>query len=163
MKKSSTLFSMLCLVVLLPGCFAMTKPAPTVPEQELTLIKTHDTALDKNTIFNKSLEWIAISFPGFTQSIEMKNKDSGRIVGKGLTEFYNGHNPVSCRFSILVEVKDKKYRVTYSKFTGLWGHDRNMPRSLWHPNHIGQVKANLESLDKKLYEFISGVHADSDW
>ncbi len=147
---------------LMSGC-AMTKPAPVVSPEELTLQEVHEINLSKDAIFTKSLEWMAQAFAYSTQVIELQDKENGKIIGKGMTEFYNGDMPTPCRFTMTIEAKDKKYRVTYSNFTGMWGYDRTLPRPLWHPTHLEQVKAKLKILDTNLYSHLSKGKNGKDW
>jgi hypothetical protein len=64
---------------------------------------------------------------------------------------------------MMIEAKDNKYRVTYSNFTGMWGASRNLPRPLWHPGHIEQVKAKLRKLNASLYSYLSEEKKGKDW
>lgn len=57
--------------LLISGC-AMTKPAPVVPPEELTLQEIHEINLSKDAIFTKSLEWMAQAFVYSTQVIELQ-------------------------------------------------------------------------------------------
>lgn len=153
---------MIGIFFVISGC-AVTKPAPTVPAEELTLQEVHDIVLKKNVIFDRSIEWMMRTFVDSTQVIELQDKETGKIIGKGMTEFYNGNMPTPCRFTMMIEVKDNKYRATYSNFTGLWGSARNLPRPLWHPNHIKQVKVKLKTLDDSLYQYLSEKQTDESW
>lgn len=150
------------LLFVLSGC-AVTKQAPVVPPEELTLQEVHEIALSKDAIFARSLEWMARSFADSAQTIELRDKENGKIIGKGMTEFYNGEMPTPCRFTIMIEAKDNKYRVTYSNFTGMWGAARNLPRPLWHAGHIEQVKAKLKILDATLHAYLSEGKNRKDW
>lgn len=147
---------------LISGC-AVTKQAPVAPPDDLTLQEVHEIALSKDAIFARSLEWMAQTFVDSTQAIELRDKENGKIIGKGMTEFYNGEMPTPCRFTIMIEAKDNKYRVTYSNFTGMWGDARNLPRPLWHDGHIEQVKAKLRKLDATLYAYLSEEKNRKDW
>ena len=44
----------------------------------------------------------------------MKDKDKGMIIGKGLTSFHGKigwfSEDIPCRFTVIVEAKDNKYR-----------------------------------------------------
>jgi hypothetical protein len=93
----------------------------------------------------------------------LRDKENGKIIGKGMTEFYNGEMPTPCRFTMMIEAKDNKYRVTYSNFTGMWGAARNLPRPLWLSGHIEQVKVKLRTLDTSLYSYLSKEKNGKDW
>jgi len=147
---------------LISGC-AVTKQAPVVPPEELTLQEVHEITLSKDAIFARSLEWMVRAFVDSSQVIELRDKENGKIIGKGMTEFYNGEMPTPCRFTMMIEAKNNKYRVTYSNFTGMWGAARNLPRPLWHSGHIEQVKAKLRKLDASLYSYLLEEKNGKDW
>ena len=159
-KKLNALLAITFLLI--SGC-AMTKPAPVVPPEVLTLQEVHEVTLSKNEIYERSVEWMARTFVASEQVFELRDKENGKIIGKGMTEFYNGEMPTPCRFTMMIEVKDNKYRVTYSNFTGMWGYDRSLPRPLWHPSHIEQVKAKLKILDANLFSHLEKINNGKDW
>ncbi len=133
------------------------------PPEEQTFQEIHEITLSKDAIFEKSLEWMTQTLADSKQVIELQDKKNGKIIGKGMTTFYNGDTPTPCRFTMMIEVKDNKYRVTYSNFIGMWGAARNLPRPLWHAGHIEQVKAKLKELDTSLYSYISKKENGKDW
>lgn len=144
---------------LISGC----AHAQVVPPEELVLQEVHEITLSKDAIFARSLEWMAQAFVDSTQVIELRDKENGKIIGKGVTVFYNGNVPTPCRFTMMIEAKDNKYRVTYSNFTGMWGAARNLPKPLYLQGHIEQVKASLRTLDANLYSYLSKEKNSKDW
>lgn len=147
---------------LISGC-ALTNHAPDVSPEELTLQEIHEISLSKDVIFSRSLEWMARVFVHSTHVIELQDKENGKIIGKGMTEFYNGDTPTPCGFTMMVEAKNNKYRVTYSNYTAMWGVTQNLPRPLWFPRHIEQVKAKLRILDASLYSYLSEKKNGEEW
>jgi hypothetical protein len=56
---------------------------PVAPIEERSMQKVHDIDLAKNEIYDKSLEWMAQTFSGSREVMELKDKDKGLIIGKG--------------------------------------------------------------------------------
>jgi hypothetical protein len=140
---------------------------PVAPMEDRSMQKVHDIDLTKNEIYDKSLEWMAQTFSGSREVIELKDKDSGKIIGKGITSFRGkigiGSTNVLCRFTLIVEAKDNKYRTTYNNFVGLWGESYNRPEPLEQKKYIDAVKAKLAVIDGDLYNYLKKSKSNANW
>lgn len=157
MRRFLGLFRAVFLGLFLAGCAGM-EPAPIA---DRSLQKVHDIDLKKDEIYSRSLEWLAKTFTDSKAVIEMQDKDSGKIIGKGVITFTAGIVNIPCRFTMSIEAKDGRYRTTYSNFTGLWDDGLNS-QPLEQTRHIEQVKADLTIIDADLLSFLSNKR-DSDW
>jgi hypothetical protein len=137
--------------------------AQVMTPEAWVLQEVHKTNLSKDAIFARSLEWMAQTFVDSKQVVELQDKENGKIIGKGLTEFMNGITPTPCRFTMMIEAKDNKYRVTYSNLIGMWGKLRDIPKPLVHPKLVEQVEAKLRTLDASLYSYLSKEVNSEDW
>ena len=114
-----------------------------------------------------SLEWMARTFFDNKEVIELKDKDNGKIIGKGITMFrgkigwFSANIP--CRFTLLVEAKDNKYRTTYNNFVGLYGENQTRPEPLEQQAYVDAVKEKLALIDDSLYKYLSKPKSNSDW
>jgi ABC-type antimicrobial peptide transport system permease subunit len=99
--------------------------------------------------------------------IELKDKDNGKIIGKGITSFRGkigiGSTNVLCRFTIIVEAKDNKYRTTYNNFVGLWGESYNRPEPVEQKEYVDSVKAKLALIDDDLYNYLKKSKSNKNW
>jgi ethanolamine ammonia-lyase large subunit len=140
---------------------------PVVPMEDRSLQKVHDIDLTKNEIYDASLEWMAQTLSGPREVIELKDKDNGKIIGKGITSFRGkigiGSTNVLCRFTLIVEAKDNKYRTTYNNFVGLWGESYNRPEPVDKKEYIDSVKAKLALLDEDLYNYLKKSKSNANW
>jgi hypothetical protein len=132
-----------------------------VPQEERSVQQVREVRLSKDQIFDKSLEWMAQTFVDSKAVIELKDKDSGKIIGKGVTKFRNAVVDVPCRFTLILEAKDGKYRTTYSNFTGLWNDGSSS--LLEYKSQIDDVKRNLAAIDASLYEYLSSSRGTNNW
>jgi hypothetical protein len=135
--------------------------------EDRSLQKVHDIDLTKNEIYDASLEWMAQTLSGPREVIELKDKDNGKIIGKGITSFRGkigiGSTNVLCRFTLIVEAKDNKYRTTYNNFVGLWGESYNRPEPVDKKEYIDSVKAKLALLDEDLYNYLKKSKSNTNW
>jgi len=127
----------------------------------------HDIDLTQNEIYDASLEWMAQTLSDSREVIDLKDKDNGKIIGKGITGFGGklgiGSTKVLCRFTLIVEAKDKKYRTTFNNFVGLWGENYNRPEPLLQKEYIDAVKAKMALLDDDLYGYLKKSKSNTNW
>lgn len=134
---------------------------PDAPPEELSLQQVREINLNKNEIFDKTMECIAQSFRDSKEVIQLTDRENGKIIVKGVTHFISGgiaHVPV--RFTLIVEIKDSKYRTTYNNFAaiGMVGGDPLVTKQF-----VDDVKVNLRAFDESLYTYLKQAKAPSNW
>lgn len=147
--------------------FASCASAPIAPMEDRSMQKVHDIDLTKNEIYDLSLEWMARTFFDSKEVIELKDKENGKIIGKGITSFrgktgwFSANTP--CRFTLIVEAKDNKYRTTYTNFVGLWGENQSRLEPVSEKAYVDTVKAKLAVIDDDLYGYLKKSKSKTDW
>ena len=150
-------------VIALASCASV----PIAPVEERSVQKVHDIDLTQNEIYDMSLEWMARTFFDSKEVIELKDKDNGKIIGKGIVTFkgkigwFSANIP--CRFTLIVEAKDNKYRTTYNNFVGLWGESYSRPEPLEQKEYVESVKAKLALIDDDLYSYLKKSKSNTNW
>jgi hypothetical protein len=134
-----------------------------VSPEERQLQKVHEITMSKNEIFNKTLEWMAQSFTDSKAVIELQDKENGKIIGKGMTTFTNVVAVIPCRFTMIVDIKDNKYRTTYNNFVGMWGEYHNRPMEVEEKVFIDETITKLNVLDASLYTYLKNSKKTNDW
>lgn len=163
MKEIPHYFVCILSVIALASCAS----APVAPIEDRSMQKVHDIDLTKDEIYDISLEWMARTFFDNKEVIELKDKDSGKIIGKGITAFkgkigwFSANIP--CRFTLTVEAKDHKYRTTYNNFVGLYGENQTRPEPLEQKEYVDAVKAKLALIDDGLYDYLKKAKSNTDW
>jgi hypothetical protein len=153
--------------VLSVAVFASCSSMPLAPIEGRSMQKVHEIDLTKNEIYDMSLEWIARTFFDSKEVIELKDKENGKIIAKGITGFrgktgwFSANTP--CRFTIIIEAKDNKYRATYTNFIGLWGESQSRPEPLEQKEYVDAVKAKLTRLDDDLHAYLVKSKSKTDW
>ena len=160
-KRIAILFCIL-LSANLVGCAGM--DGAIVPVEQRSLQCIHEVNMSKDQIFDKSLEWMARTFVDSKAVIELKDKDNGKIIGKGITSFLRaGIASIPCRYTLIIDIKDGKYRTTYENFVGLWGEYHNNPMPLENKDFVDQVKAKLALTDNTLFEYLESSKSSDKW
>jgi hypothetical protein len=150
-------------VVVLASCASM----PVAPIKDRSVQKVHDIELTKNEIYDLSLEWMYQTFLDQKDVIELKDNEKGMLIGKGITSFEGKIGIITvtipCRFTLIVETKDSKYRTTYNNFIGLWGENYGRPEPLEQKAYVDAVKAKLVRIDDDLHSYLETSKANSNW
>jgi len=148
---------LLCL--LLTACASMTPAAPE--DQELQAV-IEVPGQSKDQLFARTLAWMAESFVSSKAVIELQDKENGRIIGHGRTSFSSmGLVEIPCDYTLIVDVKDEKLRLTFNNFIGQWGKYRNEPYLVAEAGHARQIKQNLSSLPASLEAYLK--KPESKW
>lgn len=80
----------------------------------------------KDVLFDKSLKWLAETFKSSKAVIEYQNKDSGEIIGNGsLRVAYTAFGSMNTYFTLLIETKDGKLRMTFKNMRYDQGYSMN--------------------------------------
>ena len=163
MNRIKYYFACILSVMALASCASV----PIAPVEERSVQKVHDIDLSQNEIYDMSLEWMARTFFDNKEVIEIKDKENGKIIGKGITTFkgkigwFSANIP--CRFTLIVEAKDNKYRTTYNNLVGLYGENQSRPEPLEQKEYVDAVKAKLAVIDDGLYSYLKKSKANTDW
>ena len=163
MKKAMYSFACILSVVAFASCGSM----PITPIEDQSMQKVHSIALTKNEIYDISLEWMAQLLTDYSEVFELKDKDNGKIIGKGIVSFYGkvtwGWQIIPCRVTMIVEAKDNTYRTTYTNFIGLWGRDYRKPKPLEKKENYDALKAKLAVIDDGLYNYLKKSKSNTNW
>jgi len=106
-----------------------------LPPEQLQIQEIIEANRPQNELYVLTMEWMAKAFKSSKAVIQYEDKEAGMIVGKGFLEVqYMGEfakglleaameersEPVYTWFTLTVEVKDNKTRVTFSDFYVDW-------------------------------------------
>ena len=80
---------------------------------------------------------------------------------RGKTGWFSANTP--CRFTLIVEAKDNKYRTTYTNFVGLWGENQSRLEPVVEKAYVDTVKAKLAVIDDDLYGYLKKSKSKADW
>jgi len=151
------------LVGVVCSLFSACANLQVVPPEQRSIQKVHEINLTKNEIYDKSLEWMAQAFHDSKSVIELKDRENGKIIGKGMTSFTNVVAEIPCRFTMVLETKDGKYRTSYNNFVGMWGEYRNLPRDVEEQGYMAEITQRVTAMDDSLYSYLKGAKKNENW
>lgn len=111
--KKIMIIAALCVLAfpLLVSC--VSTPTPSTPYEYQTIIEAPGATGQK--LYSASLQWIATAFSSARDVIEYANQAEGLIIGNGVVDvYYTFIAPVPTRFTIRIETKDGKARLTFN-------------------------------------------------
>ena len=110
----------------------------------------------KDILFEKSLKWMAQAFNSSSDVIQYKDKTNGEIIGKGSILVSYTYTPVKTNFTLLIEIKDEKVRITFKDI----GFDN------WVPfNNSDQLNKFKSATSNIIYTYEKNLKndVDKDW
>lgn len=105
--------AVLLTVLVVTGC-------ATTPHPDYSFTKVLDVPkFEKTEIFDRSEEWVALTFNSAQSVIQVKNRESGRIIGRGVLSVQKRKmSPVETfNFTMIIDAKDGKSKIKFMNFT----------------------------------------------
>lgn len=141
---------LICVIMPLVSCVHQ----KIVPVEDRQVQVVHEVDLTKDQIFDKTLEWMALTFNDSKAVIELKDRENGKIIGKGISRF--GIMGSTHSYVVIVDIKEKKYRATFKDFiVSQSGSEIN------GPPFLEQVLEKMKYLESSLALHIK--KAKEDW
>ena len=120
-----------------------------IPPEEAQLQRIYELqGMTKDVIFDRTLAWMAESFVSSKSVIQLKDKENGKIIGKGVARKTRMVEH-TCRYTMIIDIKDNRMRITYKNLTSLVGP--NAWRPVQYKYEIEPVKMKLMALSDDLY------------
>ena len=105
--------AVLLMVLVVSGCAVR-------PYADFSFTKVLDVPrFEKSQVFNRSEEWVALTFSSGKSVIQVKNKESGRIIGRGVLSAQKHRlAPIeSFNFTMIIDAKNGKSKIKFMNFT----------------------------------------------
>lgn len=151
MKKVLILLS----VILLSGCVTQ---GIKNPEQFKPFFVVPVPGVEKEFIFAKTEEWLALSYWSSPDVIKVKNPESGVIIGRGKAYGVRNFLPTSYHYVERIEVKDGK--IKYSQQDFYWSESFERVAS---ESATDDIKKTARNRANALADYIQKQYANSAW
>ncbi|MCF7948735.1 MAG: DUF4468 domain-containing protein [Spirochaetaceae bacterium] len=149
MKKMITIMVMF---VLLAGCASL----ETVPSEEREFQKVYSVDGTVEEIYNSTLQWVAENTK--ENVIQYKSKDEGKIIIQTAIEVTYTVTPVLTDFTLKIEIKENKVRVTAYNFE--FSQQSNSWVKIDKRNQFNAIEKKLMPILRELPAYIE---SDSEW
>ncbi len=131
-----------------------------IPPEEAQLQKIYELqGMTKDVIFDKTIAWMAETFVSSKNVIELKDKENGKIIGKGVMRKTQmvGH---SCTFTMIIDIKHSRIRITLKNLRAMLGEDLRTTRPMQYRYEMDPMKPKLAELCDNLYHYLKNQKAD---
>ncbi len=95
-------------LIFISGCASM----QPIKQEELVVQKIFEVPKTREAIWFASMDWMVDEFRSAKDVIQFSDKEQGIIIGKGFTEVTYTIMPVDTYFTLKIEAKDNKARIT---------------------------------------------------
>lgn len=163
-----------CVIITMSAC-ATTQVVQLTPDQVI-LQEILEVEGAKDDLFTRCMEWMARTFTSSEEVIEYQDKDAGMIIGKGyvvatgkpyrtlLTAYIltvnSAANEVYLKFTITVEVKENRVRVTLDQIRYTVDVEKNEPL-VDNQEMFDAAKPDLEGIIESLKNHLT--QEPEDW
>lgn len=153
--------------------FALSGCAGMQPAKETGIENIIDVpGLSKDHIYNGTKIWIADTFRSTKAVIESDDKDAGLLIGKGIISY--PCNGIEClgtgdykiSFTMRIDIKDQKFRITYSNINFIMPPSVQIPSGLERgvvQSEFDATRPALLALTDKLRTTIEKEKTTTNW
>jgi hypothetical protein len=144
----------LCGLIFISGCGRMTK----IPQGEKMVRQVFTVELSKDAIYDRALEWCAKKYVSLNDAIVIKDREKGKIIGKGMgkySEYFNFLVDRRFGYNFTIEVKEHKYRVTFDNFIVYYNERDIRAGAAEYEFETNKIRNELVPLLENLRDFIS--------
>ncbi|MBV6388449.1 MAG: hypothetical protein JNIBNLAF_00041 [Nitrosomonas europaea] len=162
----------LVAAVVLTGCVA-TEPIKAIKEEDRTFSAVYDVpGSQKSEIYEGTKQWIAQNFQSAKRVIEYDNPSEGILIGNGIIKY--SCEGMECLakanwtfpFTMKVEVKDERFRLTFSNIHLAWPASPSGPAANFPINQQQQLdtaKPKLLAFGEQIKSALASGKASSNW
>jgi len=165
MKKAILIFFIIPFITLTGFSQTITQDSLTGKYQSQG-IKKIDSLLSKGEIYSRTNEWIALNFKSSNDVIQLADKETGKIIGKGSFKTNMFMKEGWIEYTFLLEFKDGKIRYTYTDFfyssvgSGRMAFEGSM---ISKKKVIQTTEENIKSSLSNLKTYIKQSVGNKDW
>lgn len=148
-------------IIALSGCGRMTR----VPEGDRAIKKVFEVSLAKKEIYDRALEWCAKRFTNVNDDIVVKDGEKGTIIARGTgkySEYFNFLVDREFSYSMTIETKENRYRVTYDNFTVYYDERQMKSGTAEYRFELDKIAKKLEKDMEALREYVSHGAAEKE-
>lgn len=122
--------------------------------------------LQKDKIYQKSLEWIALNYRSADDVIQFKNQDAGKIIAKGSFISNRFGKKGWIRHILVLDFKDGRYRYTFSDFAYYSPGSGELPfetKMVSKKKIIADTENDVSSTLNSLTDYLKKTEGNDDW
>lgn len=129
-----------------------------VPEKERMVRQVVEVQLPRNEIYDRALDWCAKKLVNVYDDIVVKDRDKGKIIAKGTgkySEYFDFLVDRQFSYNLTIEVKDKRYRVTFDNFIVYYDERQIRSSPMEYRTELDKARKKLNLLMESLREYVT--------
>lgn len=148
------------VILFLSGC-----GQPVVPSEQLKYIEVIEHKENSSNAFELSKMWLAITFNDSKSVVEYTNPEKGIIIGKGVLKNvdYGTMVTMDTRFTLKIEVKDNKSRLTFQDMVQFPTSSTVPPFNMWNFDSLEKFKSRAKNLVYDYNRYINSNNKVNNW
>lgn len=172
-ERQMRILLVIIFTAIISGC--VSQPIKETDREFERIIEIPNTSSD--VIYERSKMWIAENFVSSKAVLEYDNRETGRLIGNGRMDYpcsglsCMGKTNWDVKFTMKVDSKDSKLRVTFSKINLAWpySHNGGIPIQAHDgPVHsqsdMNAIKVRFTELSNQLVAYINNPkNNQEDW
>jgi len=160
------LIVLLLLSAVLWGCVSPWMGLEKAFKEEKTMQIIYELpGTSKETLFDRTLQWMNAKVIPKGGNIVYQDRTRESITARVMTSYKNLEVPVPSRYTMRVDFKDGRIRVTCYDFEDFWGEFRKTARPVEDADFIKQLKENAREMGDALNAYLKGgtPSTDAEW
>ncbi len=158
MKKGAVVSLILLMAA---GCSRM----QVLPEGDRKIREVFQARMEKGELFSHTLEWMAKKLSASDEDIIVKDEAKGRIIGRGSNRYYEYFSIFVKRpfsFTMTVDIKDGRYRVTYDNFNVYYDDDSRNRSEMKYRFEYDHIQDRVRGYSRDLNQYLKDALAGDD-
>ena len=162
-------FSLIAILAVLASCAGL----QPISEKDLIIQRIIEVPdFTKDQIYNQIKIWIAENFRSAKAVIEHDDKESGALIGNGIVKYpCEGAECLvkydwKVHFTMRVDIKDGKFRQTFSNLSISWPASRNSPAyegPVATQSDLNKIKPKLLKMGDQIANAIKKSKGETKW
>lgn len=148
-----SLTTLFLLTLLLPLVGAAQTKLPLDESGKVTFTEVIEVPnVSQSELHTRAHVWLATSFSSANEVILMNNRESGQLIGKGITTLRSGEQPSKLHFTLHLQFKDGRYRWEMTNLAYSVGDAKSTAEDILSSKHTHRRNGELRPLPQQLVD-----------
>jgi len=160
------LIVLMLLSAMLWGCASPWMNRETMPEAERNMtVKYEFPGVSRDILFDRTLSWMNATVVSKGGQLVHQDRARGSMSAKVVTSYNNMDVPVESRYTMRIDFKDGRIRVTCYDFEDFWGEFRKTARPVEDAGFMRQLMQKAKEKGEALNTYLKGgaSSTDAEW
>jgi len=151
------LIVLMLMSAMLWGCASPWMNRETMPEAERNMtVKYEFPGVSRDILFDRTLSWVNATVVPKGGQLMHSDRARGSMSAKVMTSYNNMDVPVESRYTMRIDFKDGRIRVTCYDFEDFWGEFRKIARPVEDAEAIKQLQKKAKETAEALHTYLKG-------